>query len=98
MFRPLLLTVSLLCCWSLANGQTSTKINDQTWIQGGEYRLKIRIFKSDSIKNKPILVVVIHGDSPSGPPDYQNVFAAKVAASNKNVVAVGLLRPGYTDV
>jgi pimeloyl-ACP methyl ester carboxylesterase len=45
----------------------------------------------------PVLVVVLHGDAPFSRPDYQNTFAAKVAATHRDVVAVGLLRPGYTD-
>ncbi|MEO6966712.1 MAG: alpha/beta fold hydrolase [Acidobacteriaceae bacterium] len=44
-------------------------------------------------------MVVLHGDGPPPHenPGYQYIFASKVATQNTNVVAVGLLRPGYTD-
>ena len=68
-----------------------------SWVRGGEYRLKTSVFQSDEVSDKPILVVVLHGDAPFNKPDYQDIFAAKVAATSRDVVAVGLLRPGYTD-
>ncbi|MFQ6023208.1 MAG: alpha/beta hydrolase [Acidiferrobacterales bacterium] len=71
--------------------------DEQSWVQGGAYRLKTSVFKSQEISEKPVLVVVLHGDAPFHKPDYQNAFAATVAANNRDVVAVGLLRPGYTD-
>jgi pimeloyl-ACP methyl ester carboxylesterase len=40
---------------------------------------------------------VLHGDSPFANPDYQDMFAAKVAAAYKDVVVAAILRPGYTD-
>ena len=68
-------------------------------VQGGPYRLRGRTYESKVVSAHPVLVVVLHGDGPPPYqfPAYQYVFAAKLAAENKNVVAVGLLRPGYTD-
>ncbi|OON69844.1 hypothetical protein B0919_06660 [Hymenobacter sp. CRA2] len=43
------------------------------------------------------MVVVVHGDAPFNKPGYQYAFAKQVAAKHADVVAVGLLRPGYTD-
>ncbi|WP_319024607.1 alpha/beta hydrolase family protein [Microbulbifer taiwanensis] len=40
---------------------------------------------------------MIHGDSPFDKPEYQDFFAQQVAHKSDNLVAVGLLRPGYTD-
>ena len=57
---------------------------------------KIRTYES-VVTDKPILVVVLHGDSPFNNPDYQYQFAKLVANRNSNVIAVGMLRPGYTD-
>jgi pimeloyl-ACP methyl ester carboxylesterase len=71
--------------------------DDKSWVQGGPYRLRVSAFASEEKSESPILVVVIHGDAPFNEPDYQYVFAAKVAATHRDVVAVGLLRPGYTD-
>lgn len=69
----------------------------QSWVQGGPYRLIMRAFVSKEKSESPILVVVVHGDAPFHEPDYQYEFAANVAASHRDVIAVGLLRPGYTD-
>ena len=64
---------------------------------GGQFRLSTTAFVSEERSDRPILVVAIHGDAPRNEPDYHYVFAAKLAASYRDVVAVGLLRPGYTD-
>ena len=68
-------------------------------VQSGPYRLYARTYESRVVGTHPVLVVVLHGDGPPPYqfPDYQYVFASKAAAENQNVVAVGLLRPGYTD-
>ena len=70
----------------------------QSWVQGGTYRLRTSSFVSEDKSESPILVVVIHGDAPNNDPDYQYEFAAHVAATYSDLVAVGLLRPGYTDL
>ena len=66
-------------------------------MQGGPFRLSTTAFVSAERSDRLILVVVLHGDAPRNEPDYHYVFAAKLAASHRDVVAVGLLRPGYTD-
>jgi pimeloyl-ACP methyl ester carboxylesterase len=71
--------------------------DEQSWVQGGPYRLRMSAFFSEEKSETPILVVVVHGDAPFNEPDYQYEFAANVAATHRDVVAVGLLRPGYTD-
>jgi pimeloyl-ACP methyl ester carboxylesterase len=70
---------------------------EESWVQGGSYRLRVNAFASEEKGESPVLVVVIHGDAPFNEPDHQYVFAAKVAANHRDVVAVGLLRPGYSD-
>ncbi|AMR28155.1 hypothetical protein A0257_14375 [Hymenobacter psoromatis] len=45
----------------------------------------------------PVLVVILHGDAPFHRPDYHYRLAQQVAQAAPDVVAVGLLRPGYTD-
>lgn len=71
---------------------------DTLWVTGDPYRLFGRKF-SHGETGASTLVVVLHGDAPPPyeNPVYQNLFAAKVAAANNNVIAVALLRPGYTD-
>ena len=70
---------------------------EQSWVQGGSFRLRTWSFVSEEKSASPILVVVIHGDAPFNKPEYRYVFAAKAAAAHPDVIAVGLLRPGYTD-
>ena len=70
---------------------------EQSWVQGGSFRLRTWSFVSEEKSASPILVVVIHGDAPFNKPEYRHVFAAKAAAAHPDVIAVGLLRPGYTD-
>ncbi|EAY24636.1 hypothetical protein M23134_00588 [Microscilla marina ATCC 23134] len=43
------------------------------------------------------MILVLHGDAPFNKPSYQYAIARKIAKENQNVVAVGVLRPGYTD-
>jgi pimeloyl-ACP methyl ester carboxylesterase len=67
------------------------------WVQGGPYRLKTGVYRSSGLSPNPVLVVVLHGDAPFNKPDYQDTFAAKVAATYSDVIAAAILRPGYTD-
>ena len=61
------------------------------------FSLKIRTYRSATIEDEPVLVVALHGDAPFGKPGYHYRFAELIAQRGENVVAVGLLRPGYTD-
>lgn len=67
-------------------------------IQYKDVCTKIRTFKSKQLSKKPILLVALHGDT--APWDFsiaQYRFAEHVANENKNVISVGMLRPGYKD-
>jgi pimeloyl-ACP methyl ester carboxylesterase len=66
-------------------------------VQGGRWLLAGRAYQSAKLSTHPHLVVVIHGDAPSANPSYQYVLADRAAATLDDVVAVGLLRPGYQD-
>jgi len=89
-----------------ANNQgPGLRSSESSWVQGGDYRLHANVFTGDKVSEKPVLVAVLHGDAPRNPscptkecgePDYQDAFAAQ-AATGRDVIAVGLLRPGYTD-
>jgi pimeloyl-ACP methyl ester carboxylesterase len=90
------LTTLLASLW--AKGQTpGPSPSEPSWVPGGAYRLQTSVFRSTQIGAEPVLVVVLHGDAPFSRPDYQNTFAANVAATQRDVVAVGPLRPGYSD-
>ena len=62
-------------------------------VQGGPYRLKVRVFLGQRLSEHPVLLVVLHGDLGT---DYINLFASQ-AADQRDIVAVALLRPGYSD-
>jgi hypothetical protein len=90
------LTTCLAPLW--AHGQTPGPApSAPSYVRGGAYCLKTSVFRGAQIGTAPVLVVVLHGDAPFNRPRYQNTFAARVAATHGDVVAVGLLRPGYTD-
>ena len=81
-----------------AKSQTAmSDAEEESWVQGGSFRLRMRAFASEEKGESPVLVIVVHGDAPFNEPDYQYLFADRVAATQRDVVAVGLLRPGYTD-
>ncbi len=72
------------------------------WIDVPGGRLKTRVYTQSAAPEKPILVLVLHGDLPDPPPSYQYEFAKTIAAGVENsattgIVAAGLLRPGYSD-
>lgn len=58
---------------------------------------QIRTYMSKDATEQPVLVVALHGDAPFSQPSYQYAFARLVAGEASNTIAVGLLRPGYTD-
>jgi pimeloyl-ACP methyl ester carboxylesterase len=60
-------------------------------------RLKTRVYQGAGLSDHPGLIVVVHGDSPNGPPTYHYRFAETVAAAIPDVVAAAILRPGYSD-
>jgi pimeloyl-ACP methyl ester carboxylesterase len=85
------------CLMTAKSHTVKSEADEQSWVQGGPYRLRISAFVSEEEPESPILVLVVHGDAPFHEPDYQYAFAANVAATHRGVVSVGLLRPGYTD-
>lgn len=81
-----------------ASPQAPAPVSGETlWVKGNGLRLKTRIYQSTKLSSHPVLVVVLHGDSPAGPPSYQYAFARKAATQMDNVVVAALLRPGYRD-
>jgi pimeloyl-ACP methyl ester carboxylesterase len=67
------------------------------WVGTGEQRLRVEVYRSATLRSHPTLLLVLHGDAPFNKPDYHYTLARQVAQANPDVVAVGLLRPGYTD-
>jgi len=67
------------------------------WLTANGLRLKTRIYRSARVSGRPVLVIVLHGDSPFHPPSYQYIFARRAAEQIDDLVAAAILRPGYTD-
>lgn len=95
---------TLVALLTLAGCQSQTENTNATassgsgqWVGSGQQRLWAQVYRSSKLSAHPTLVVVVHGDAPFNKPDYQYTLAQQVAQANPDVVAVGLLRPGYTD-
>jgi len=67
------------------------------WIDVPAGRLKTRVYTGTSLSKSPVLVLVLHGDLPDPAPSYQYEFARVIADRFTNIVATGVLRPGYRD-
>ncbi|HUO34585.1 MAG TPA: prolyl oligopeptidase family serine peptidase [Candidatus Acidoferrum sp.] len=70
---------------------------ETVWVTANGLRLKARAYHSPQMSNHPVLVIVLHGDSPFHAPSYQYIFARIAAAEIPNIIAAAVLRPGYTD-
>ena len=67
------------------------------WVGARGQRLWLEVYPASRLSAHPTLLVVMHGDAPFNKPGYQYTLARQVAQADSDVVAVGLLRPGYTD-
>ncbi|MGH9411359.1 MAG: alpha/beta hydrolase [Vicinamibacterales bacterium] len=79
------------------NLEGNSSAGQTLWVTAHGFRLKTRVYRSARASDHPILVVVLHGDSPFSPPSYQYVFAREAAAQIENLTVAAILRPGYTD-
>jgi len=66
------------------------------WIDIPAGRLKTRVFQSARLGDHPVLVVLVHGDIPDPRQGLYEV-AQGIAGMSDDVVAAGVLRPGYQD-
>jgi pimeloyl-ACP methyl ester carboxylesterase len=71
------------------------------WIDVGDGQLlKAQVFKGAAVVDRPILVLILHGDLPDPPPDYQYLFAKVLTLSNDAEAWAslrGALGPDWTD-
>jgi pimeloyl-ACP methyl ester carboxylesterase len=75
---------------ALTSGETK-------WITANGLRVKTKVSKSRVLGDHMTLVVALHGDAPNAPPSIHDVFAERAAEQIDGTVAVGVLRPGYSD-
>jgi predicted esterase len=79
------------------HAQKASDTTANQWVIEGKDSLFFKPYFSKVLKDHPTLVVIIHGDAPFNKPSYQYRTASLVASQNENVMAIGILRPGYTD-
>ena len=103
--QALLVTAAVLCAplspniFAQAAGDPPAA--QTLWVQGGKLKLKTTIYESPKMSEHPVLIVVLHGDllgvRELPPSTYHYIFADQVTRMNDNVIAAGMLRPGYRD-
>jgi pimeloyl-ACP methyl ester carboxylesterase len=81
---------------STVAAQATTNTGATMWVTTTQ-RIKSKIYENPRLSQHPILVVVVHGDSPDEPPTYQYRFAERVAAAMSDTVVAAVLGPGYSD-
>jgi pimeloyl-ACP methyl ester carboxylesterase len=108
MGRTILAAATALLCSGLFGGappafaqsaiavQDTTKAGATMWVTTTQ-RIKSKLYENARLSQHPILVIVVHGDSPDGPPTYQYRFAERAAAAISDAVVAAVLRPGYSD-
>ena len=71
------------------------------WLQGNGLKLKTSIYESSKVSDRPVLIVVLHGDLLGlrmiPPTTYHYVFADNAAKRIEDVVVAAVMRPGYRD-
>ena len=103
----MLSALALLCCVLFGNAssalaqsavtaQEATDTGATLWVTTTQ-RIKSKIYEGVGLSPHPILIIVLHGDSPDGPPRYQYRFAKMAAAAIPDAVVAAVLRPGYSD-
>jgi len=92
-----ILMLSLGACHWFAAKHDCSKADNWSWVSTNLGCMHIKSYKNDKLSAHPNLVFVLHGDAPNNLPGYQYRMAFNIAMLNENTVAVGVLRPGYTD-
>ena len=88
-------TIFIGLCIAVSSQAKNQNILDEVLVN--QISTKIRTVKSNNVSKKPILLIALHGDAPFNNPSYQYGFVKKVANKINNLIAIGMLRPGYTD-
>ena len=72
------------------------KTGETVWIEAPDGKVKTRVYQSAKLSPHPVLIVLVHGDIPNPGQGFYELSEA-LARISDNVVAAGLLRPGYSD-
>lgn len=92
-------TLVVGACQSAKPRSAAPPSGEALWIRAEGLRVKTKIYRSAKLDGHPVLIAVLHGDllSADEAPSYHYEFARRAAEQMDDVVAVGLLRPGYAD-
>ena len=94
-------TLAVAVAAAACTPSTSGPLGGEThWIDVGEGELKAQVFKDAGVVDRPILVLVLHGDLPNPPPDYQYLFAKMLTLPNEPEAWASLrpaLPPDWSD-
>lgn len=91
------LVVTLMSACSASGPPEMTRVSEKEVLVDG-VRTVIRTYSSEKLSDNPILLIALHGDTaPWERSGAQYVFAERIVADHEDVVAVGMLRPGYAD-
>ncbi|MBD2722821.1 alpha/beta hydrolase family protein [Hymenobacter armeniacus] len=89
--------LALAGCQSQPDHASTPAAAPGQWVGAAGQRLWAQVYLSPQLSAHPTLLVVLHGDAPFSKPAYQYTVARRAAQANPDLVAVALLRPGYTD-
>jgi pimeloyl-ACP methyl ester carboxylesterase len=82
---------------SAVTAQNATNPGVTLWVPTIQ-RIKAKIYENARMSQRPILVIVVHGDESDGSPaTYHYRFAQMAAAAMPDTVVAAVLRPGYSD-
>ena len=93
----LILFLFLLAACAHTPSREADFVSDDMVVASGAHTV-IETFKSNKLSDRPTLLIALHGDTaPWDRSGAQYAFAESIADANDNVVAIGMVRPGYVD-
>ncbi|WP_440056820.1 alpha/beta fold hydrolase (plasmid) [Pseudoalteromonas sp. T1lg65] len=90
-----LVIISLVISFFAHAKQNCSDLDNEVW--ANQQCTKIETYKSNTLSSSPSLAIVLHGDAHQWPPSSHYRIAQKLSQLQDNVIAVGMLRPGYSD-
>ncbi len=70
---------AMLALVSACAPNTTARIGGETlWLDVAQGRVKAQVFAKESVSDRPILIIVLHGDIPDPRPDYQYLVAQAI--------------------
>src|SRR5262245_43788836 len=78
-FRKLARILVMSALVAACTPDTNSRIGGATlWLNVAQGRIKAQVFVREKISDRPILVLILHGDIPNPRPDYQYLVAKAI--------------------